>query len=66
MNVRNVSELRNEKTCKKGIKAKRFKAALQSDYAQKVLNGIFWALMRLPCRNMRDLCNFMMRSNVLF
>ena len=36
-----INALRNEKTCKKGIKAKRFKAALQSDYAQKVLNGIF-------------------------
>jgi len=36
-----INALRNEKTCKKGIKAKRFKATLQPDYAQKVLNGIF-------------------------
>lgn len=36
-----INALRNEKTCEKGIKAKRFKATLQSDYAQKVLNGIF-------------------------
>ena len=36
-----INSLRNEKTCKKGIKAKRYKAALQPDYAQKVLNGIF-------------------------
>lgn len=36
-----INALRNEKTCKKGIKAKRFKATLQSDYAQLVLNGIF-------------------------
>ena len=36
-----INSLRNEKTCKKGIKAKRYKAALQPDYAQIVLNGIF-------------------------
>jgi hypothetical protein len=36
-----VNALRNEKSCKKGIKAKRYKATLQPDYAQKVLNGIF-------------------------
>lgn len=36
-----INSLRNEKTCKKGIKAKRYKAALQPEYAQKVLNGIF-------------------------
>lgn len=36
-----INALRKEKTCKKGIKAKRYKAALQKDYAQKVLNGIF-------------------------
>lgn len=36
-----INALRKEKTCKKGIKAKRYKAALQQDYAQKVLNGIF-------------------------
>lgn len=36
-----INSLRNEKTCKKGIKAKRYKAALQPDYAHVVLNGIF-------------------------
>ncbi|WP_173236681.1 ISAs1 family transposase [Legionella antarctica] len=36
-----INGLRNEKICKKGIKAKQFKATLQSEYAQKVLNGIF-------------------------
>jgi hypothetical protein len=36
-----INSLRNEKICKKGIKAKRYKAALQPEYAQKVLNGIF-------------------------
>jgi len=36
-----INSLRNEKTCKKGIKAKRYKAALQPEYAQKVLDGIF-------------------------
>ena len=36
-----INALRNEKTCKKGIKAKRYKATLQPDYAQIVLNGIF-------------------------
>ncbi|MFY7697868.1 MAG: ISAs1 family transposase, partial [Legionella sp.] len=36
-----INSLRNEKTCKKGIKAKRYKAALQPDYAQVVLNDIF-------------------------
>lgn len=36
-----INALRNEKTCKKGIKAKRYKATLQPDYAQTVLNGIF-------------------------
>jgi hypothetical protein len=33
--------LRQEKTCKKGIKAKRFKAALDSDYAEKVISTAF-------------------------
>lgn len=33
--------LKQETSCKKGIKAKRFKAALDSDYAEKVLMGIF-------------------------
>jgi len=33
--------LRQETTCKKGIKAKRFKAALDSDYAEKVLSTVF-------------------------
>ncbi len=36
-----VNALRKEKSCKKGIKAKRYKATLQPDYAQKVLDGIF-------------------------
>ena len=36
-----INALRKEKTCKKGVKAKRYKAALQQDYAQKILNGIF-------------------------
>ena len=43
-----VNALRNKKSCKKGIKAKRYKATLQPDYAQKALDGIFWAPMRLP------------------
>lgn len=36
-----INALHNEKSCKKGIKAKRYKATLQPNYAQKVLNGIF-------------------------
>jgi len=36
-----LNMLRQEKTCKKGIKAKRFKAALDSDYAEKVLSTVF-------------------------
>lgn len=36
-----LNMLREEKSCKKGIKAKRFKAALDSDYAEKVLSTIF-------------------------
>lgn len=36
-----LNMLRQEKTCKKGIKAKRFKAALDSDYAEKVLTTVF-------------------------
>ena len=36
-----LNMLRDEKTCKKGIKAKRFKAALDTDYAGKVLSTIF-------------------------
>lgn len=36
-----LNMLRQEKTCKKGIKAKRFKAALDSDYAEKVLSTAF-------------------------
>ena len=36
-----INSLRSEKTCKKGIKAKRYKAALQPEYAQKILSGIF-------------------------
>jgi len=36
-----LNMLKQEKTCKKGIKAKRFKAALNSDYAGKVLSTVF-------------------------
>ncbi len=36
-----LNMLRQEKTCKKGIKAKRFKAALDSDYVEKVLSTVF-------------------------
>jgi predicted transposase YbfD/YdcC len=36
-----LNMLRQEKTCKKGIKAKRFKAALDSDYAEKVRSTVF-------------------------
>lgn len=36
-----LNMLRQEKTCKKGIKAKRFKAALDSDYAEKATSTIF-------------------------
>jgi len=32
---------RDNASDKKGIKAKRYKAALQPEYAQKVLDGIF-------------------------
>ena len=33
--------LKLEKSCKKGLKAKRFKAALDTDYADKVLQLIY-------------------------
>lgn len=36
-----LNALRKEKSCKKGIKAKRYKATLQANYAEKVLTGIF-------------------------
>ena len=36
-----LNMLRQETTCKKGIKAKRFKAALDTDYAEKVLVTVF-------------------------
>jgi len=36
-----LNMLRQEKTCKKGIKAKRFKAALDSDYTEKIISTIF-------------------------
>lgn len=36
-----LNMLRQEKTCKKGIKAKRFKAALDTEYAEKVLSVEF-------------------------
>jgi predicted transposase YbfD/YdcC len=35
-----LNMLRQEKTCKKGIKAKRFKAALDSDYVEKVISTV--------------------------
>ena len=37
-----------EQSYKKGIKAKRYKAALQPDYAEKILNVIFWHTTVLP------------------
>ena len=36
-----LNALRNDKSIKKSLKAKRFKAALESTYASKVLDGIF-------------------------
>jgi predicted transposase YbfD/YdcC len=33
--------LKLEKSCRKGLKAKRFKAALDTDYAEKVLQLIY-------------------------
>lgn len=36
-----LNMLRQEKTCKKGMKAKRFKAALDSDYVEKVISTVF-------------------------
>lgn len=36
-----LNMLRKETSCKKGIKAKRFKAALDTDYAEKVLLNVF-------------------------
>ena len=33
--------LKLEKSCKKGLKAKRFKATLDTDYADKVLQLIY-------------------------
>tara|TARA_R110002126_G_scaffold247974_1_gene390828 strand:- start:4512 stop:4868 length:357 start_codon:yes stop_codon:yes gene_type:complete len=36
-----MNALRKEKTCKKGVKAKRFKATLQAEYAQQVVDGVF-------------------------
>ena len=36
-----LNMLRQEKTCKKGIKAKRFKAALDTNYAEKILASVF-------------------------
>jgi len=33
--------LKLEKSCKKGLKAKRFKAALDTNYAEKVLQLIY-------------------------
>ena len=43
-----LSLLRQEKTAKVGLKAKRFKAALEIDYLHKVLNTQMLR-MRLPC-----------------
>ena len=36
-----INALRNDKTEKVGIKAKRFKAGLIPNYAEKILNDIF-------------------------
>lgn len=36
-----LNMVRQEKTCKKGMKAKRFEAALDSDNAEKVMATIF-------------------------
>jgi predicted transposase YbfD/YdcC len=36
-----INALRNDKTEKVGIKAKRYKPALMPNYAEKILNGIF-------------------------
>ncbi|WP_157822483.1 transposase [Psychromonas sp. Urea-02u-13] len=36
-----LSLLKLEKNCKKGLKAKRFKATLDTDYADKVLQLIY-------------------------
>ena len=36
-----LNMLRQEKTCEKGIKAKRFKVELDSDSAEKVLTTVF-------------------------
>jgi hypothetical protein len=43
-----LNMLRQEKTCKKGIKAKRFKAALDSDYAEKSHRLFFKRLCSCP------------------
>lgn len=37
----NLEYVKTKKTCKKGMQAKRFKAALGSDYAEKVLSAVF-------------------------
>lgn len=36
-----INAIRKEKTCKKGVKAKRYKAALHSEYAEEILKSIF-------------------------
>jgi len=41
--------LKLEKSCKKGMKAKRFKAALDTDHAEKVLKLTYWAYIILTC-----------------
>lgn len=36
-----INALRNDKYIKKSIKAKRYKATLESEYAEKILGDIF-------------------------
>ena len=36
-----LNALRQEKSYKKGVKAKRFKAGLDSEYADKVIQAVF-------------------------
>jgi hypothetical protein len=43
-----LNMLRQENSCKKGIKAKRFKAALDSDYAEKLFRVFFKRLCSYP------------------
>ena len=36
-----INALRNDKSIKKSIKAKRYKATLETEYAEKILGDIF-------------------------